>query len=338
MPKPPSAAVLRDLGNILYELRVRAGLSQEDLAELDCDRTTVSRIETGQMRPSPYMFTNLLGKVGANTVPWGFFLTGISGIDECECILSIYDGLRYCETMGFIGGIRPDMPKTEPRDTSSSGTGKLLALLEKYKTLSEINSLRSDAFWDFLVNCYLNYPKLSPSERIEFAYLIIEKRHRSESVKEIKVNYLLCDDVDRMILNEIALLHMDMEEYGKAKEIEHALLKYLFRLRLVSPKYYRAMVIYNYNISLCELLSKNAVCAKKYAISALNALCHGGEIQLLLYIFGLFIRIFMTLDAGKEYLGYREALKLLCVFFKKYTGFAATADELMHQKRGLSDF
>lgn len=55
------------LGEIIYQLRKKAGLTQEALADGICSSISVSRIENGKQMPSGKVLEQLLERLGTGT-------------------------------------------------------------------------------------------------------------------------------------------------------------------------------------------------------------------------------------------------------------------------------
>lgn len=79
-----------DLGAILRATRVRAGLSQEELAErLNYSQSDISKFETGVKEPTASVFLRWFRETNAMEVAVAY-LCGLDGITIMQTILSIF--------------------------------------------------------------------------------------------------------------------------------------------------------------------------------------------------------------------------------------------------------
>ena len=86
------------LGEIIYSLRKKAGLTQEALADGICSPISVSRIENGNQMPSSKVLEKLLERLGTGT----YQLCNVYYENECQAALR---RPRIGES-GFAGAFR----------------------------------------------------------------------------------------------------------------------------------------------------------------------------------------------------------------------------------------
>ena len=56
----------KEIGRMIYTLRLRKGISQEELCQGLCSVVTLCRLETGERRPDILVFNALLQRLGKN--------------------------------------------------------------------------------------------------------------------------------------------------------------------------------------------------------------------------------------------------------------------------------
>jgi transcriptional regulator with XRE-family HTH domain len=79
-----------ELGAILRAVRVRAGLSQEELAErLNYNQSDISKFETGHKEPPASVFLRWFRETNAHEVAVAY-LCGLDGITIMQSILSMF--------------------------------------------------------------------------------------------------------------------------------------------------------------------------------------------------------------------------------------------------------
>lgn len=114
MTNSPSVASV--LGEKIRELRRRAGLTQEQLAEGVCSAVSVSRIERGQQMPTQVVLDGLLAKVGAASYElMGVVDEDASGFDEkIERLQHLADAGCTDEALAGIAELKASArPQTE---------------------------------------------------------------------------------------------------------------------------------------------------------------------------------------------------------------------------------
>jgi transcriptional regulator with XRE-family HTH domain len=78
-----------DLGAILKAVRLRAGLSQEELADrLHYNQSDISKFETGSKEPTASIFLRWLRETNAHEVAVAYFC-GLDGLQIMQTILGM---------------------------------------------------------------------------------------------------------------------------------------------------------------------------------------------------------------------------------------------------------
>ena len=66
---------IKEIGRMLYQLRTKRGISQEELCQGICSIATLSRFESGERRPDIFVFHALFQRVGKSTEHINVMLT-----------------------------------------------------------------------------------------------------------------------------------------------------------------------------------------------------------------------------------------------------------------------
>lgn len=320
------------LGSCIRGLRDYYDLTLEELAWPDCNPSSLSRIECGKQFTSAKLVGNLLGRMGESTFPWGYLFYA-DDIDQCLLQLNLIEDLRFGILHGCINQFSHYYTDgRRPINCFEHDPDRIPELIRLYKdTVSTPDDLM---FINYIKNFYIIYPFRSPEEIIDTDMEILAIRRNCAPKEKLK---FICfpNEIEKMIISDIALRHMDLGDYAKAEGLWEDLISKQRDSRIVSFYYWRRLALYRYNLALCNYLTKNPDEAKRNLSMGLQALQRGGEVTLSLYYKALYARIMRSEGSKDQFFRYSVSLFWDCNLIKKSSVFNYTVGDLLRSRHGL---
>ena len=319
------------IGDNLRDLRTLHGLTQEELGWPDHEGNTICRIENGKQPASAKLLDSLLGRLGENTFPWGY-LFSIKDYESSAIKLELISQLRVGLLTGTVAAFYSYFTgKPYEKLDECQSEYRLQELIEQYSDRSlDVDDVQ---FLDFIKKTIFDYPLCDPLEVIEKDKELLFSRRKmpSGSLRLI----FLPNETEMMIMGDIALRHMELKNYSLAIELWQSLLEKHMQAIMVSPSYWRSVMIYRYNLSLCMLFEGRINESLGYARDSLIALTKGGDLTLSLYALALFARIRKSINDLYEYEKRTHLLNMLIGMISKHIDFKYTVEDLTEINKGI---
>lgn len=290
------------IGEYIKNRRLELGLTQEALCEGICEPITVSRLENGKQTPSRNNINALLQRLG---LPGDRYFALLS--KQEQEIEHLKKEIVSCNVR-YQGALEPEQ------------LAILKGAYEKIAALEAIADADDHLLQQFILRTKIllgreNGEPYSLDEQLEMLLKAIRLTVPKFDLEEINDNLYCMDEVK--VINQIAVLYMDMGQNRKATAIFRQLLKYIQKhyQNILESAGYLPVVATNYALALYKC---------KYYEEALEIAELGRQSCVRFGHYASLPSLLHTMAQCHFHLGNEEASKAL--FYQAYYLYRATDD------------